>query len=68
MTNKYDKTKTPYRRLLAYCIQPVKISEGYLRSRHRNSLEKAELLEPNVIYEYNFNMSYTTKNTFEPGH
>ena len=46
----------------------VKISEGYLRSRYRNSLEEAELLEPNEIYEYNFEMSYTVNNTFESGH
>jgi putative CocE/NonD family hydrolase len=45
----------------------VNVAEGILRARYRNSLERAELLEPGRIYEYNVDL-IATSNLFEPGH
>ncbi len=46
----------------------VKITEGYLRARYRNSLEETELTEPGKVYKYDFEMNRFLRNTFEPGH
>jgi len=46
----------------------IKLTEGYLRARFKNSLEEPELLEPNKIYEYDFEMTYALSNLFKPGH
>lgn len=43
------------------------LSDGILRMRYRNSLEKTELIEPGKIYEININVG-ATANTFLKGH
>jgi putative CocE/NonD family hydrolase len=43
------------------------LTEGIIRGRYRNSLEKQELLKPGVIYEYNIDL-WITSNVFQRGH
>ena len=43
------------------------LSDGILRVRYRNSLEKTELMEPGKIYEIKVNVA-ATANTFLKGH
>lgn len=43
------------------------LSDGILRVRYRNSLEKTELMEPGKIYEIEVNVA-ATANTFFKGH
>ncbi|MFP4589604.1 MAG: CocE/NonD family hydrolase [Candidatus Acetothermia bacterium] len=46
----------------------IKITEGYLRARYRESLEEQKLLEPGRVYEFSFEMNYEVNNSFLPGH
>ncbi len=52
-------------------VQPdgyaMPVSEGILRARFRQGLDKMELLTPNEIYEYTIEMM-PTANVFLPGH
>ena len=43
------------------------LSDGILRVRYRNSLEKTEFMEPGKVYEIKVNVA-TTANTFFKGH
>lgn len=43
------------------------ISEGILRARFREGLDKIKLLTPNQVYEYEIEMTGTA-NVFKPGH
>ena len=43
------------------------VSEGILRARFRNGLDKMKLLTPNEIYEYDIELTGTA-NVFLPGH
>jgi putative CocE/NonD family hydrolase len=43
------------------------LTDGILRGRYRDSLEKAELLEPDRVYELTLDLSVTS-NVFLPGH
>jgi hypothetical protein len=43
------------------------LTEGIIRGRYRNSLEKQELLEPGVVYEFNIDL-WITSNVFQRGH
>lgn len=45
----------------------IRLTEGVLRARFRNSFEKEELLEPNKIYKYNIRMAKIA-NTFKKNH
>ncbi|HKM76449.1 MAG TPA: CocE/NonD family hydrolase, partial [Candidatus Bathyarchaeia archaeon] len=43
------------------------LTEGIIRARYRNSLEKQELLEPETIYEFYIDL-WVTSNVFQRGH
>ena len=43
------------------------VSEGILRARFREGLDKMELLKPGEVYEYEIEMTGTA-NVFKPGH
>ncbi len=43
------------------------LTEGIIRARYRNSLEKQELLEPEKIYEFDIDL-WVTSNVFQRGH
>jgi len=43
------------------------LTENIIRGRYRNSLERAELLEPNKVYEFNIDL-WITSNVFLKGH
>lgn len=43
------------------------VLDGILRARHRNSMEKSELLEPEKIYEFEIDL-WSTSLVFSPGH
>jgi hypothetical protein len=43
------------------------LTEGILRVRYRNSVEKAELMKPGQIYKLNVDL-WSTSNVFLPGH
>ena len=43
------------------------LTEGIIRGRYRHSLEKAELLEPGSVYEFNIDL-WITSNVFQRGH
>ncbi len=43
------------------------LTEGIIRGRYRNSLEKPELLEPGKIYEFRIDL-WITSNLFQRGH
>lgn len=43
------------------------LTNGIFRARYHNSFEKAELLEPEKVYELNINL-LATSNVFKPGH
>jgi uncharacterized protein len=43
------------------------LCEGIVRARHRNGLDRAELLEPGEVAEYRIRM-YPTSNLFKRGH
>jgi putative CocE/NonD family hydrolase len=43
------------------------VSEGILRARFREGLDKIKLLTPNEVYEYDIEMTGTA-NVFRPGH
>jgi putative CocE/NonD family hydrolase len=45
----------------------MNIAEGILRARYRNGLDRAELLKPGEIYEFEIDMR-ATANVFLPGH
>jgi putative CocE/NonD family hydrolase len=45
----------------------IPVSEGILRAKFRNGLDKINLLTPNEIYEYEIEMTGTA-NVFLPGH
>jgi len=52
-------------------VQPngyaMPVSEGILRARFREGLDKPKLLEPNQVYEYEIELTGTA-NVFKPGH
>ena len=43
------------------------LTEGIIRARYRNSLEKQELLEPGRVYAFNIDL-WITSNVFHKGH
>ncbi len=43
------------------------LTEGIIRARYRNSLEKPELLEPDRVYEFDIDL-WVTSNIFQRGH
>jgi hypothetical protein len=43
------------------------VSEGILRARFREGLDKLKLLTPNQVYEYDIELTGTA-NVFQPGH
>jgi putative CocE/NonD family hydrolase len=43
------------------------VSEGILRARFREGLDKMKLLTPNQVYEYDIELTGTA-NVFKPGH
>jgi hypothetical protein len=43
------------------------LTEGIIRGRYRKSLEKPELLEPTVVYEFDIDL-WITSNVFQRGH
>lgn len=43
------------------------VVDGLIRARYRNSLEKAELMQPGQIYEFTINLP-PTSNVFKKGH
>ncbi len=43
------------------------LTEGIIRARYRNSLEKPELLEPELVYEFDIDL-WVTSNIFQRGH
>ncbi|MHC4543910.1 MAG: CocE/NonD family hydrolase [Planctomycetota bacterium] len=43
------------------------VLDGIIRARHRNSMEKSELIEPGKIYEYEIDL-WSTSLVFTPGH
>jgi predicted acyl esterase len=43
------------------------VADGIIRARHRNSIEKSELIEPGKIYEYEIDL-WSTSLLFCPGH
>ena len=43
------------------------LCDGIIRARYRQSLVKAELLEPNKVYRYDIDL-WATSNVFLPGH
>lgn len=43
------------------------LTEGIIRARYRNSLEKQELLEPEIIYEFDIDL-WVISNVFQRGH
>lgn len=45
----------------------MNLTDGILRARFRNSLEKQELMKPGVIYEFTLRL-YPTSNLFKAGH
>jgi putative CocE/NonD family hydrolase len=45
----------------------VNLCDGIIRARYRNSLRKAELLEPGRVYEFRILLG-STSNVFAPGH
>ena len=45
----------------------ILVSEGLMRARYRNGLEKQELMEPEIVYKITIPMSHTGIE-FKPGH
>ena len=45
----------------------MNLEDGIIRARFRNSLERAELMQPGEIYEFTIQL-YPTSNLFEAGH
>jgi len=45
----------------------MNLEDGILRSRFRNSLDKAELMKPGEVYEFTIHL-YPTSNLFKAGH
>lgn len=45
----------------------INVAEGLIRARYRDSFERAELLEPNEVYEYTIDL-IATSNLFKAGH
>jgi predicted acyl esterase len=43
------------------------VADGIIRARHRNSMEKSELIEPGKIYEFEIDL-WSTSLVFCPGH
>ncbi len=43
------------------------VLDGIIRARHRNSMEKSELIEPGKIYEFEIDL-WSTSLVFSPGH
>lgn len=43
------------------------VLDGIIRARHRNSIEKSELIEPGKIYEFEIDL-WSTSLLFSPGH
>ncbi len=43
------------------------LTEGIIRARYRNSLEKQELMEPDRVYEFDIDL-WVTSNVFQRGH
>jgi len=43
------------------------VVDGIIRARHRNSIEKSELIEPGKIYELDIDL-WPTSLIFSPGH
>jgi putative CocE/NonD family hydrolase len=43
------------------------LTDGIVRARYRNSTERAELIEPNKIYQYTIDL-WATSNVFKAGH
>jgi putative CocE/NonD family hydrolase len=43
------------------------VLDGIIRARHRNSIEKSELMEPGKIYEFEIDL-WSTSLVFSPGH
>ena len=43
------------------------VLDGIIRARHRNSMEKSELMEPGKIYEFEIDL-WSTSLVFSPGH
>lgn len=43
------------------------LTDGIVRARYRNSIEKAELITPGKVYKYAIDL-WTTSNYFKPGH
>ena len=43
------------------------LTEGIIRARYRNSLEKPELMEPEKVYEFDIDL-WITSNVFQRGH
>ena len=45
----------------------INLTDSIIRARYRNGMEKAELLEPNKVYEYTIDL-WSTSNVFKKGH
>jgi putative CocE/NonD family hydrolase len=45
----------------------LNLSDSIIRARYRNSFEKAELMEPGTVYQFNIR-PYPTSNLFKKGH
>ena len=43
------------------------LTDGIVRARYRKSTDRAELIEPGKVYEYEIDL-WTTSNYFKPGH
>ena len=43
------------------------VLDGIVRARHRNSMEKSELMEPEKIYQFEIDL-WATSLVFSPGH
>jgi uncharacterized protein len=45
----------------------INLCDGVIRARYRNGFERAELIEPEKVYEYRIDVG-STCNVFKPGH
>ena len=45
----------------------INLTDSIIRARYRNGYDQPELLEPGVVYEFNFEL-YPTSNIFRSGH
>ncbi len=45
----------------------INLTDSIIRARYRNGFDQPELLEPGVVYEFNFEL-YPTSNIFRSGH